>query len=178
MKLQAFTFPDVLIRYIAFYIVTTYDIKYFSIDLTSLVIPGFSVLCYAIIHEVENMLNTCLFCHSLQEVSWRSVISSLRSLPLSPWSWGRKPWSSHTPGTPCGRRRRHFSLPLVPMEVLFSLADLLTGSWMKETLHFRVKVIPPILEGIIESSGWKGTLKGCLIQPSCSEHRKGKEAKM
>lgn len=38
------TAKDVLIGYNPFYIVSTYDIKYFNRDLMSLITPGFSVL--------------------------------------------------------------------------------------------------------------------------------------
>lgn len=52
MRLQAFAFPYVLFRCIPSYVVTKYDIKHFSISLTSLISPSFSVfLCCAIIPE-------------------------------------------------------------------------------------------------------------------------------
>lgn len=52
MKSQAFAFPGVLLTCFPSYVATKYNIKYFSIDLMSLIIPSFSVfLCYAIIPE-------------------------------------------------------------------------------------------------------------------------------
>ena len=110
-------------------------------------------------------------CHPLQEASWCSVISPLCFLPSTSVVLGKEApvmgmLLTNIPGRPCGRRRYHLSLPLVPMEVVFSLAELLTDSGAKLFAFHRGNLPSHFGRNhrIIEWFGLEGIFKGHLVQ--------------
>lgn len=84
-------------------------------------------------------------CHPPWEAS-QCFLISLCSLPYAFMVLGKKALVMEMlltgiPWRPC-RRRCHLSLPLVPMEVVFSLAECHKDSWAKLVLHFTGAALP------------------------------------